>query len=74
MYAVTRFAPLTLYDTPSYYMRWKADVSQLNLPHGTENKNIKIGTETKNKTGYAQKKRSSRESGESVSFYNMHHS
>jgi len=46
------------YDTRCYFnLRSKADISQLNLPHGTDNwKSVKTEKKTKKKRdGYAQK-------------------
>jgi len=45
---------LERYDTRCYFnVRSKADMSQLNLPHGTDNKTVENRKKVKN--GYAQK-------------------
>jgi len=56
------------YDTITYfYLQSKADVNQLNLPHGTKHKNGKNKEKIKkNNNRYAHKKRSGQESVESV--------
>jgi len=55
------------YDTMcAIYMRAKADVSQVNRPHGAKNKNRKIRKRELSTKTYAQKKRSGQEFEESV--------
>ena len=50
--------PVPQYDTRFYFnVRSKADMSQLNLPHGTDNyiKSVKQKKKLKSKSGCAQK-------------------